>query len=1179
MKEVERLFAHEIILIYVLLRYNRLAARTAVSEIDPVTSLALDPINMKDLAQQYSKQRRIGRAFLLTSFTFVIFVVAALLRNPDERSIPVFWKALSAATEQTNMASAPAQSDIVGEGEPKPLIDVVVLLDDSGSMATCWPWSGLPVTQGPCEFPSSNLPSDLDELRYSAARLLVELADPEDRVAIVRFDVGATGVGALNSLRPVGAAAGRNSLAASLVAPTDYGQRGYTRFDLGLEQAINLLEASKQPDRSQYVLLLTDGEPTEPSGQGGQKTAIINQIETLRANGVWVFPVVLCNQTAGCAGDFLRQEFANFGVRNAATATDLLRVFSEIFSEMKPDRTVLTARTSAQSGSLSFVSSFGQGVQKLTVVTPSGGLGKVALDGDPFLLEPSLADQNIEVSVLSVEGGAGEDGSLPAGRWVVETSDVSGFAIVQANSYPELLNPPPSVANSSASVRYYPAGSPPLLVARGVGAEADEPLLYNGQTPMQPFGDSGAKALILDVQPSEARIQLGDQTTPLRLEKSFRLEPRTDVPKAEVYTPIPTNLGLLNDGRALLQVGFDQIGAVAGGDQGSTDGVNSVLNVAASVYVADVSPDIPRDGAGNVPLVYTATMNCSDRICSDDRFTPGDGRQYRIFYIIEGTTNGIRFSDWAQTSMALEPAVFLRGLPNTIDLAEMPANGWPVIVGAGTTDEIGSLIATISLRRRNQEGVLEREPLTEVTLDFTEDVPEVGTLESRLKVEGVDDLRPGNYEGELVLSATTPNGRPMDVQLRPGSILPVHVDIPRPTLRLDRSSADFGAVLFETSSNFRLDQQILLPVEYEVEPFKVTIQTQDSSCDGINIEVDSITQADAGMVLPLSLTSRESILPQTCTGLLQLAGPTVDYDIFPSVLEWQARVDAVEWSIASSEMNLADLGDAGERVETTLSVRFNGNPPFTIRAGNISAEGKTRDGEIFALTSEDIEFAPIEVDFSPNANGVYEVPVVVTARKILPNDPLRGTFYSGNIDLGIDGLSAPPRSLSFNFRSPTLYQRYVAPIVTPIYSTPWGFCAWPLTFLLLLLAVARFRSRDFDEAEFDEAVISTVGQANSTGYGESMSFGGASEQYELDPSGSGMGGAPPPSTGSASADSMWGNVDWGVSSTTSSAGVSDPLDDISSTPPSESWSGTSPTDNNTDLDPPPKNEDPWRSSW
>lgn len=1182
--------------------------------VPPFTETTLRPDSVKRWNRKFleidapSLQSKAICKTFLTSFVFAYLlfattvitsiIITSSLLAPNSVNNALLWKKLSAATINSYVNSG-INSDVRSDskkvhtqgsdGEPAPLIDVVVLLDDSGSMATCWPWSSSgSIGSGPCVAPSVNLPSDLSELRYSAARLLVELADADDRVAIVRFDVGATGIGELNTLRPVGVEAGRPALSASLIAPTDYNRRGFTRLDLGLAQAIQLLEASRQADRSQYVLLLTDGEPTEPGGQGQQKARIRSQLQTLRANNVLVFPVVLCNPTAGCSGEFLRQEFASFGVRDAASAPDLLRVFSEIFSEMKPDRTVLTARTTAQTGSLSFVSSDAQGVRKLTVVAPRGGLGNVQLDGSPFLLQPRLSDPNIEVNALRAEGGTGRAATLPSGRWVIETSGVSGFAVVQATSYPELLNPPPSLANSPASVRYYPAGKPPLLIARGVGANSDEPLLYDGQTPMQPFGDSGSKALILDVQPSEARIQLGTQSTPLKLEKTFRFEPRSDIPKAQVFTPIPTNLGLLNDGRALLQVGFDQVGELAtsasdsnaSAAETSQESATSILNVAATAYVMDISPDVPRDEAGNVPLVYSAKMNCNERLCSDERFTPGDGRQYRITYIIEGNTNGVRFSDWAQTELALEPAVFLRGLPNTIDLEQMPVGGWPVVVGAGTTDEIGSLIATLSLRRRGEDGTPSLEPVTDVTLDFAEDVPEKGTVESKLKVEGVDQLRPGNYEGEIILSATTPSGRPMDVQLRPGSILPVHVDVARPTMRFDRTSADFGAVLFETSSNFRLDQEILLPIEYDAAPFKVAIESQDSSCAGINIEIDSLQSSDAGMMLPLRLTSQESILPQTCTGLLVLAGPTVDYDIFPATLEWQARVDAVEWSIASSEINLDDLGNAGERVEALLSVRFNGVTPFTIKAENISAVGKTRDGEVFALSSEDIEFAPIEVNFPPDENDLYEVPVVVTARKILPNDPLRGTFYSGEIALGIEGLSTPPRPIGFNFRSPTLYQRYVAPIVVPVYSLPWGLCTWPLTLLLLILAVARFRGRDFDKEDWDEAVIATVGQANSTGYGDSSSsFGGtpdgASAQY-----GSEGGTNTASSAQSADPDSMWGHADWGVTSTTSSAGVDDPFGTVAGEPPSESWSSGPAIDHGSQPNtPPPSGDDPWQSSW
>ena len=125
---------------------------------------------------------------------------------------------------------------------PDQPIDVVVVLDDSGSMATCWPWprDDTPFFP-PCQWPSPNLPSDPDELRYSAARLLLQLADSEDRVAVVRFDTVAEGVGALGSLQRLGDPSNRHELTNSLQPPSDYLRRGYTRLDLGLEMAVDLL--------------------------------------------------------------------------------------------------------------------------------------------------------------------------------------------------------------------------------------------------------------------------------------------------------------------------------------------------------------------------------------------------------------------------------------------------------------------------------------------------------------------------------------------------------------------------------------------------------------------------------------------------------------------------------------------------------------------------------------------------------------------------------------------------------------------------------------------------------------------------------------------------------------------------------------------------------------------------
>ncbi|MEZ4620401.1 MAG: vWA domain-containing protein [Caldilineaceae bacterium] len=298
-----------------------------------------------------------------------------------------------AATPAVERLTTPmAQSGDIGDVTQ--LIDVVVLLDDSGSMATCWPWpQDRPPITPPCGWGSDNPPSDPDALRYSAARLLLQLADDADRIAVIRFDNQAEGVGVAGALQPAGAGENRRRLTEALQAPDDYFRRGYTRIDLGLQSAIDLLQSARQPGRSQYVVLLTDGEPSQQLGVGSQRDRINGQIEQLNSAGVTVFPVVLCNPTAGCAGEFLRDRFAESGVREAKNAQDLVRIFSEIFATMKSDRSVLTGRNAA--GALEFTTRAQHGVRKITVVTPSGGLRTVTSDDATVGTQPSMADPTL----------------------------------------------------------------------------------------------------------------------------------------------------------------------------------------------------------------------------------------------------------------------------------------------------------------------------------------------------------------------------------------------------------------------------------------------------------------------------------------------------------------------------------------------------------------------------------------------------------------------------------------------------------------------------------------------------------------------------------------------------------------------------------------------------------------
>lgn len=977
----------------------------------------------------------------------------------------------AAPLPQLEQPTAPVDSS-------KAPIDVVILLDDSGSMATCWPWpQDRAPFNPPCGAPSPNAPSDPAELRYSAARLLLQLADAEDRVAVVRFDSDAEGVGELGTLQTVGSQENRGRLIQSLQPPTNYLVRGYTRMDLGLDQAISLLEAARQTGRGQYVLLLTDGEPSTQGVQSEQRARITQQLQQLQSDDVFVIPVVLCNPSAGCSDDFLSEQFPEGSVLEAATAQDLLRVFTGILAAIKPDRAVNTNRDGA--GALELATRDPHGVQQLAYVTPRGGLLSVRRDGSPVLPERVLEDPNIDVNTVT-------GGQLAAGDWSANTVDTSGFTLVQAESYPFLLNPPPSIAGSPASVRFYPAGSRPLILARGVGPAADEPIFYNGNTEMQPFGRDDLRALVPSQAPETVRLQLGNDQSPLQLVRTYRLEPRADLPRLEIFSPAAGADGLAEDGHLVFQAGF---------------GGGAVTNPAGTLYVTDESAD--DQGGGR--LVYQATLTCAERVCEDRGFVPQDGRSYRLTAVAEGNADSIRYGDWAQMDLALAPAVYLRGLPTQLDLAQMPTEGWPVDLASSTLEEIGALEATIDLR--NADG----ETVQSVTVDFNEEVPEEGALSTMLMVQGLDTLRPGAYSGELTLAATDPAGRPIDVTIRPGLSLPVSLEVPRPLARLDSQSADFGAVQFDTSPNFRLRQEVLVPVSFAGDPFPVTARMTEGNCANLTIVSSEVQRRGNQLFLPLTLSSSEAVAPGTCRGMITLAGPDGDHDVVPGAMSWQMRVDAVEWALVGADLDLGDLQDAGSQVDGTLLIRFNGKTPFVVQLDDVRAGGTLPDGPI-ELADAEIEMDPVEVTWEPNEAGVYEVPVVLKARTDIPNDQLRGTYYAGNLGVRIVGLEEV-QPTGFSFRSPSIIQRYVLPVVMPIYGLPQLLCTGPLTLLLLLVLVSRWRGRDIKEEEYEEAAMAAVMQMQTPESAEAQAARAAASPF--------VAAAP------SSSDVAWGTSEWG----------------------------------------------------
>ena len=968
--------------------------------------------------------------------------------------------------------------------DPEQSVDVVVVLDDSGSMATCWPWPlGEPPFYPPCRSPSPNQPSDPNDLRYSAARLLVQLADADDRIAVIRFDTIAEGVGDMGSLQQVGTADDRQQLIRSLQPPDDYFRRGYTRIDLGLQMAMDSLEDAREPGRNQYIVLLSDGEPTHPNGPEGVKADIAVQVDTLRADGVLTFPVVLCNPTAGCSGDFLREQFADFGVDEATTAEELLRVFSEILAEMKPDRSVIPGKGQ----SLRLATRAPQAVRSMSFVTARDGLQQLSRDGQPVLTRAALDDPNIDVSVVDAPGQSD-------GGWTAQLTDGGGFVVVQADSYPELVNPPPSLASSPASVRYYPEGKSPLLIARGVGPGADEPLLYDNQLPMQSFGQGDLRFLLPPEEPGAMRLQLGEDEEPLQLVRTFRVEPRAGLPRAEVMSPISADDGRQEDGSMRLQVGL------SGGAQ--------VKDLAATVYVFDMvreSGGESGDLDAATTLAHSASMTCIDRLCTDESFVPGDGRSYEITFVVEGEVDDLRFGDWAQTSIGLEPAVYLRGLPAQLDLSQMPDGGWPIELTSGTVEEIGMLSANIALRN-----VATGEKAKNVTLDFMRDVPEEGALATSLLIEGLDSLRPGDYEGEITLETKSPSGLPMNVRLRPAPEIPVTLSVPRPVANIRSQALDFGDVLFETSPNFRLNEEAFLTVAFSGAPFPLSAKLVSDACPDLSIAAGDPQTRMGQTVVPLRLTSPDSVQPGACSGVIRFSGPDGDHDVTPNSVDWQVHVADVEWSIVNSDLDLGDLQDAGTRIERTIPIRFSGKTPFSLEMEDIQAAGSTNPGEAAStLASDYIDMPPVEVNGPPQEDGAYLVPITLIARQAIPHDALRGTFYTGHFGLRIAGLDDPAKPVSFAFRSPSVYQRYLAPIVVPVYSMPWALCTAPLTLLVLLVIVARARGRGFDQEAVEQAAMQSALRTVAVDTSETAAD------------------RPLPTIPAPSAPAVWGSSEWG----------------------------------------------------
>ncbi|HYF63813.1 MAG TPA: VWA domain-containing protein [Herpetosiphonaceae bacterium] len=899
------------------------------------------------------------------------------------------WAGAPAANAQETTSIAP--------------IDIVIVLDDSGSMVECYGLEDQPSHGPPCKA-GETAPNDPDNLRYSAARLLAQLADDDDRIAVIRFDSEVEPVTSYD-LQPLGPPDQRGGLIENIRPPSNYEQRGYTRIDKGIEKAVAILAGRADKGRPGYIIFLTDGTPTNPGpnpaeraqARALQRRDVQRSAALARRENIQVMSIALCapaNSAEKDCADFLKQNLGD--TRRASSARDLLRVYSEIFAQIKPNLQIVSP---VAAGRLTFETQPDYGVYEINAITTRAGFGALSNNGGAYQTATALSDNNLALNVA-------RSGGLPSGEWSLDESGGNGFVVARTASYPDVAHPPPSIDGSSWAARYVPAGKPTLIIGQAVGPGNLE-IYLNGDRALQPFStDGSARWIVLPNDQDRFSLQLGNNSRPLQIIRDFQVRPMDGLPTATAHIPkcaaeVPCELAID------LAAGID------------------ISDLRGQVYIAEV-------GDGEKP-VYQHAMACAERRCSDSGFTPDNGRIYQVRFAVnalasttneQGEQETLRFGDWDETALTMRPAVRLLGLPSLLNPQTQPEGGWPVNVLAGIDQDLGRLSGFVELRN-----MADGARVNDLTVEFGVDVRNRGSAQTTLRLAGAADLGPGHYAGQVVFRTSI---QPADGTVELPAPAPIDFKIENPRADIAQSNATFPDESFDPSPNFRVDQSTSLSVDYPVSPFPIAATVVESSCAGMQAAIDPPQDPTARkQALTLRLRSAGPLQPQVCRGTLQLAGPGAEYKVAPvNTIAWEVRIRSIEWDIIGaisddrlvSDLRLPPFGNADERGGGILRIRYNGAPDFKVRL--IELSGSDDDGET-ALDAGRLDF----ISQPPRLveAGVYDVPVELRARQDLPADwrGIASRTYSGEMLIGIEGLpDAQAYRQAFSFEQPGLWKRY-----------------------------------------------------------------------------------------------------------------------------------------------------------
>lgn len=872
-------------------------------------------------------------------------------------------------------------------------IDIVVVLDDSGSMRT-------DRVTGPG--------SDDLNLRYSAAKLLLNLIDNDDRIAFVRFDSKAESIGR-NGFIQAGSQGQRTELLSALVAPDDYTKRGWTRIDLGFDQAVSLLTGRNRSDQSRpaYILLLTDGKPTGAT-ENEQNSLITNLKKKLTDSGLGydVFPMRLCAKDGDCDATFLTRAFGYADVVNSAE--QLLEKFASIYQQMKPGIQVVPT---SKDGEIRVRVRAEHGVTWIKVVSPRTaakliGSTKIAPNATSIPI-----DGNVRLDAFNF---AQPEESIDT--W----STPGSFAVIRTRTDVKLIHPPSANDTPVGIVRYVAKGSSVINMLQITEPGGNEPVktsnsnvtLERFQLPNQRFYESSAGT-------RDIEIQVGDDDEPLQITRKFRFQ---EIDGAPGMTINSIECGTSN--KCVITAQFT-----------SSDNIDAP---SATAYIR-ISPTEWLD-----PI----SLSCSGIKCTGE-FLSSEGINYDVFVL--GRARWRETNQWfgnsARKSQQTSASLTIKNLPAPLVVQPQAENSWNIQITSTAAESLGQLKASVLLS--DDKGT----PFTnQLQAQVNVQITQAGTYEAALTILGADKLPVGSYTGKLRWEV---NNLPINFKMPSDSDITIQVDAPKANINMSE-------LVINVDSPQVIDTVIDVPVRYvslagndEYLTLRATSVT-NMSCSEAKIDVTVLDQTSTNIVLNIK-SSRELQNLENCNGEVFFTTTNTNASISPDRLPWKITFIPPDWEFHGSYENgaftaerliLSNYADASaptnfllwpDKYVGQLVVRLNKYNPDRFE-GELKIEGFDTSGVSLSL---------------PQSSPLGEDIRVMTVTLPVSSIPFSTTSFSGELIATVDGIKTFEKPIKITIKQQS------------VWGSIWSRYHWWIVGFILLWIVSWVRDRMNDSYDDD----------------------------------------------------------------------------------------------------------------